>query len=316
MRRFRIPMLLSLILPMILAFPGFGLVSAQQLAPATITSFDISTVDGKSVKDAPLMVGSTYKVNFTIQVAAGLKEDCVMKTSLELAPSADRYWTLKGTYPGIDLESWHPAQPKFSFQAVEGTAQLELVGSVPADYVSQSLGDAGTLNLGKKISIIELSLASGTVIGDRQVEVVNTTIEEYLSALNAKKTLLTNTEADPAYSELVKSLITRAEAEAKIGYTDLAMGTLNSIPNSGWVKPQGSTLYQWIIMGVLAIISALFLFLLLKARSEIGFFRRQTDSQAQSLQILAKKASLIGDPSLSAGIQQLQKELEQTMGGY
>jgi hypothetical protein len=302
----------------------FGLVAfsskpagAQQLAPATITALEVTTVDGKSVKNTPLMAGGTYKINFTIQVAAGLKENCVLKTSLERGAGMDRFWTLKGDYLGINSDSWQPGQPTLTFQAVEGTAQLELVGSVPANYLSENLADCQALNMSKKIAIIELSLASGTVVAERQFEVVNNSIEEYRDALSAKKLLLANTEADPAYSSLVQSLIARAEMESKIGYTDMAMETLKTIPDSGWVKPQGqgSTFYLWIIAGILTVIAAVSIFMFMKARSEISDFRRQSDSQAKNLQILAKKASRIGDPALTAGIEQLRKELEQSVGG-
>ena len=291
--------------------------SAQELAPATITAFEITTIDGKAIKDAPLMTGGTYKANFTIEVAAGLKENCVLKTSLERASGMDRFWTLKGTYAGIDSKSWQPGQPSFTFQAIEGTAQLELVGTVPADYLSKDLADGQTLNVSKTLPILELSLASGTIVFDRQIEVVNNSIEEYRDALSARKQLLENTNADPAYTNLVQALISRAEAEANLGYTDLAMGTLNTIPSTGWVKlqNQASTVYPWIIVGVLAIVAAIGLFLYMKTRGKISYFRKQSDNQAKSLKILAKKASRIGDPSLTAGIEQMQKELDESTGG-
>jgi hypothetical protein len=308
---------LSFFLLVGLALFGAWPASAQELAPATITKFEITTVDGKAVKEAPLMSGGTYKINFTIQVAAGLKENCILKTSLERASGMDRFWTLKGTYPGIDSESWQPGQPNITFQALEGTADLELVGTVPADYLSKDLADGQTLNMSKQIPIIELALESGTVVFARQIEVVNNSIEEYRDALNAKTLLLERTESDPAYSNLIQALIDRAEAEAKLGYTDLAMNTLNAIPDSGWVKPQGqsSTLYLWIIAGILAIIAVISSFLLMQTRGKLSYFRRQSDNQAKNLKILAKKASRIGDPSLTAGIEQLQKELDESTGG-
>ena len=316
MRYFRHLWLFTILLVGLIAFGSFP-ASAQELAPATITTFEITTIDGKAVKDAPLMTGGTYKVNFTIEVAAGLKENCVLKTSLERASGMDRFWTLKGTYAGIDSNAWQPGQSSFTFEAIEGTAQLELVGTVPADYLSKDLASGQTLNMSKTIRILELALASGTVVFNRQFEVVNNSIEEYRDALNAKKQLLENTEADPAYTNLVQGLINRAEAEASLGYTDMAMDTLNTIPTTGWIKPQNqaSSLYPWIIVGVLAILAAIALFLFMKTRGKIDYFRRQSDSQAKSLKILAKKASRIGDPSLTAGIEQMQKELDESTGG-
>jgi hypothetical protein len=47
----------------------------------------------------------------------------------------------------------------------------------------------------------------------------------------------------------------------------------------------------------------------------MGFLKSQADSQARNLQVLARKASRTGDSSLTAGIEQVRKELEQNLGG-
>jgi len=315
MRIFRhLGLLISLLLVSII-FLGSQAAWAQQLAPATITAFEVTTVDGKPVRDAPLMAGATYRVNFTIEVAAGLKEKCVLATSLLRSSGTDRFWTLKGSYAGIEPATWQPGQASFPFNAVEGTAQLVLEGTVPADYVSESLPSGQSLHLSKPLTLVGLSLESGAVVVDRQLEVIDSSIEEYRNSLNAKKLLLADTAADPAYSNLVKALVASAEAEANMGYTDLAMTTLKAIPASGWVEPRGSTFYQWIIIGVLALLAAMSVFMLLRTRGEMSFIKRQTDNQAKNLQILAKKASRIGDSALTAGIEQVRKELQQSAGG-
>jgi len=310
----RLRFIISLALVGVVAF-GSARADAQQIAPATITAFEVTTLDGKLVKDVPLMAGATYKVSFTIEAAAGLKEKGVLKTSLTRASGSDRFWTLKGNYPGIDSASWQPGQSTLLFDAVEGKAQLELEGSVPADFVSESLPNGQKLHLSKKIVILELSLESGTVVVDRQLEVIDSYIEEYRDALSAKKELLEDIIAEPAYADLVKALVASAEAEANVGYTDLALETLKSIPGSGWVGPRGSTSYQWIIVGILAVVMAVSVLLLVRARTETGFLKRQTDGQAKRLQILAMKASRIGDSALTEGIEQVRKELEQSAGG-
>lgn len=304
----------SVLLVGVVAF-GSTRADAQQIAPAVITAFEVSTLDGKPVGDAPLMAGATYKVSFTIEVAAGLKEKGVLKTSLIRASGSDRFWTLKGNYPGIDSASWQPGQSTFLFDAVGGKAQLELEGSVPADFVSENLPNGQELHLSKKIVILELSLESGPVIGDRQLEVIDSYIEEYRNTLSAKKELLEDMVADPAYADLVKALVASAEAEANVGYTDLALETLKVIPDSGWVGLRGSTSYQWIIVGILAVVMVVSILLLARARTETGFLKRQTDGQAKRLQILAMKASRIGDSALTEGIEQVRKELEQSAGG-
>ncbi len=309
----RLGLLLALIIAGVATMvPAFA--HAQQLAPATITDIQITTVDGKTVKDAPLMAGGTYRVNFTVEAAAGLKEKAVLKTSLLRAAGSDRFWTLKGTYAGIDASTWQPGQPTLNFDAVAGKAQLQLEGTVPQDYVSQtSSGEA--LHVAKDIAMIELSLESGTVVSTLKLEVIDSSIEAFRSALSAEKLAIQNMDADPSYVKLAQAVVSSAESQAKVGYTDLALNTLKTIPTSGWAKAQASTSYQWIIMGVLAVLAAVLGFLLMRARSEAGFVKRQSDGQAKRLQVLALKASRIGDSSLTQEIQQVQKELEQSAGG-
>jgi hypothetical protein len=238
----------------------------------------------------------------------------VLKTSLVRAPGSDRFWTLKGTYAGIDASTWQPGQSTLYFDAVAGKAQLQLEGSVPQDYVSQtSSGEA--LHTAKEIALIELSLESGPVVSALKIEVIDSSIEEFRSALSAKKLMVENMDADPGYVKLANAVVASAESQAKVGYTDLALNTLKTIPTSGWVRAQPSTSYQWIIVGVLAVLAAGLAFLLMRARGEAGFVKRQTDGQAKRLQILAIKASRIGDSALTEGIEQVRKELEQSAGG-
>jgi hypothetical protein len=290
-------------------------VQAQQLASARITEAQVTTMDGKAVRDAPLMAGATYKVSFVIEAAAGLKEQAVLKTNLVRAPGSDRFWTLKGTYPGIDATSWQPGQSVLLFDAIAGKAELELQGSVPEDYVAESLSTGQSLHVAKPLAILELALASGTVVSDLKIEVIDASIEEFRSVLNAKQSLLAGMDADPTYVNLVRAMVTTAEAQATAGYVDLALETLKAVPDSGWIEPRASTSYQWIIIGVLAIIVGVFGFLLVRARSETGFIKRQTDSQAKRLQVLALKAKRIGDSALTEGIEQVSKELQQSAGG-
>jgi hypothetical protein len=231
------------------------------------------------------MAGGTYKISFAVQVAAGLKEQAVLRTST------------------------------LSFDAVPGTVQLVLEGSVPSDFVSETLSTGQTLHAAKQMAVLELAMESGAVVSDLKLEVIDGTIEEFRSVLNAKKQLLANMDADPAYVSLARAVVSSAEAQATVGYTDLATETLKAVPSSGWLKPQASTSYQWIIIGILAALTVLFAFLLARARTETGFIKRQTDGQAKRLQLLAMKASRIGDSTLTEGIEQVRKELQQSAGG-
>ncbi|MBI2854179.1 MAG: hypothetical protein HYX87_04570 [Chloroflexi bacterium] len=286
--------------------------AGAEAVPVRISSFEISTVDGKSVKDAPLMAGAMYKVQLTIEVGPGIKDKGLLKTGLAI--SGDRYWTLNGKYSGIDTATWRPGQAELSFEAIEGIVQLQLQGMVPPDFVTADLPNGGQLHTARPISLVRLSLGSGNVLDDRSQEVIDTAIEKYRSTLAAKAAMVDKTTADPRYVDFVTAVMTKAKAEAASGYTEQATEVLQAIPNSDWISPQGSTTLQWILAGVF-LLAALFLaFLLMRARADASFVRQQADEQAKKLELLAAKASRTGDTALSNEITRVRQDLEEVGG--
>ena len=289
-------------------FANVGPSLAAQPQAVQIASFQITTLDGTSVASQNLMAGATYDIKFTLEIAAGINNQVDLKT--DLASYGDHFWSLDSPYLGIDTSTWQPGQSEITFNAVQGTVQFELQGTVPTDYVVTSLPTGETLHISKQINLVQLSLAGGTSLDNQQQEVVDSSIATYQSALANDQSLLKNSNADPRYIQLVNTIVTSAQKEGDAGYTDRATAMLQSIPSSGWIQTQSSDLYLWIIVGVLAVLMLVGFLLMFKARSDVDFVKKKADEQAKRLEILASRVRGIGDATLAGEITKVKQDLE------
>jgi hypothetical protein len=289
-------------------YGGAKSVSAQPQA-VQISSFQITTLDGTSIDNQNLMAGATYNIKFTLEIAAGINNQIVLTT--DLVAYSDHFWSLDAPYGGINTSTWQPGQSEISFNAVQGTAQFELKGTVPTDYVLTSLPTGETLHVSKPINLIQLSLTGGSTLDNRTQEVVDSSISTYQSTLANTQSLLKNSKADSRYIQLVSAIVTAAQKEGDAGYTERATTMLKSIPSSGWIQSQSSNLFLWIIIGILALLMLIGFFLMYKARSDVNFIKKKADEQAKRLEILASRVRGIGDTALAGEITKVKQDLEE-----
>ena len=287
---------------------GMQSVSAAPQA-VQISSFHITTLDGKSVDNQTLMAGATYNIKFTLEIASGINNKVVLKT--DLIKTGDHLWSLDAPYQGIDTTTWQPGQSEISFNAIQGTAQFELQGSVPANYVLVALQNGETLHISKPISLVQVSLAGDSTLDDRTQNVIDLSIGTYQSALADTESLLKTSKADSRYIELVNTLVSSAQKEGNAGYTDRATAMLQSVPKSGWIPQQSSNVFLWVIIGILAVLTLAGFFLMYKARGDLNFVKKRTDEQAKRLEIIASRVRGIGDATLAGEITKVKQGLEE-----
>lgn len=306
--------LLLFVSALLVGFSAAAIASAQsQVVPARIVSLDVATLDGTSLKDKPLMAGGTYKFTITLEIAAGVKDRPMLETRLKRY--GDRYWSLQGSYAGIDTATWQPGQPTISFNPVQGTARIELQGTVPDDYVIQSLPNGDVLHTTKNLSIVRLSLASGVQLEEKNLQVIDKSIESYQAMLASKTKLLEGAKTDVRYGELVRSVMDKAKTLASVGYADRARDILNTIPDSGWPSPQGSTgMVLLIAIAGLAIVVVALAVWTVRSRSASGFVIRRVDEEARKLDLVSARAKKTGDTTLATDISKVKEELEKLCG--
>ncbi|MFQ5826226.1 MAG: hypothetical protein ACE5IA_02610 [Dehalococcoidia bacterium] len=285
---------------------------AQTVKPAAISAFSVTTKDGADVTDKTLMAGATYKVDFTLTVAEGLKDRLTMDTGLQ--KTGDIYWRLGSEYPGIDTETWQPGQSAIAFEAVAGEARFSLTGVVPSDYAIQQRPNGDVLHKAKSIRLVALSLASGVLVEQREAVVIDQSIDNFLKALRAKGELLQGTGTQPVFAELVRSNLRVAQSQGDSGYIDGAMEILGAVPDRGWPAPQRSEIILFAAAGGIGLLAFIFLLLFFRARAGSGFVRQRVVEQVRKLDLTEAKVIKTGDSVLAREIGEIKTELEKISG--
>lgn len=316
MRSVRI-ILVLILCSILVILAGVATTYAQRPALASIGSYTIDNKDGTDVSNGPLMAGATYTVSFDIDIGVvPANTTLTLYTPMEKAKGQDVYWHLENEYEGIDTEQWQPGKARIEFEAVQGVAELTLIGSVPPGYTSEELSNGDFLHFEESVSLVRLSLAE-ELLDERPVAVIDQAIVAYRQALTEKESLLQTVDADPKYEALAQSVIGLAKSLNDKGYVEDASDTLAVLPGSQsefpTPVPESSFLPYMIVIVVLAVIMILFFFLLTRARSTTSFIRQQVDEEAGRLDVLLVRTSKV-DKQLAKDIEQVKEELERISG--
>jgi hypothetical protein len=287
---------------------------ADGTALAEITSYTINDAAGRIITDAdPLIAGSTYTVDFEINIGIASSDKLILTTDLEKAK--DVYWELLNSdeYP---IEPWQPADKSIEFDAVKGVAQLKLTGTVPEDYTSEEpLPNGDVLHFEKDITVIKLSLSSGDLLGQRSKKVIDQTISGYQSSLQEKQDWLEDADAESHYINLVEEVVNEAQVLADKGYAERATSLLNTIPNPPEWSPKPipqsipSVLPYIIVIIIVVLIAIALVALFFKSRSSADFMRRQVQEETDNLDEIAHEAGRV-NRSLSDKIDKVRENLE------
>lgn len=294
-----------------------------------ITDYKVLTIDGKDAKE-PLMSGSSYKVEFTVDVAKDVSDPITLETDLERV--GDRYWELLAEYKGINVASWAPGRAQITFASEEGKAKMRLTGKIPEDFNTRidipgkdpkdtkdirtitKLPTGEILHLKRAVKLVRLSLASGALSEEKKMDAVDKSIETYNEMLATKKKLIEEQKGEPEYIKLATSAVKKAEDMAKLGHTEMAAALLKEIPDKGWPQPPASNMLLYAIAGLLGIAALAFFFLMVKARGASGYTAQVVDDQVKRMDIIGTKAARLGDKALVQEIKTVKEELEKVSG--
>jgi len=308
---------------------GAATTYAQPPSAAIISSYVIESEDGSNVTNDPLMAGGTYTVWFEVTVGV-VPPDTKLSLSTPLKKVGDRYWNLENEYEGVNTDLWQPGGRTIEFNAVPGTAQFTVEGSIPSDYTwtvlsTEEWAEDDILHFTKPISLVELSLGAdvlSTVPRERPAEVKDQAILAYEQTLANKEFSLQQATtdpnaADPKYVKLVEDVMERADDLSDRGYVDDARALLDTLPISvsGFPIPVSEESFLPYLIGiiVLAVILIVSVALLLRARANSSFIRQQVDEEAGRLDVLTVRISKI-DKQLGEDVEQVKEQLERIIG--
>ena len=221
--------IVALILSLILTTFICTSVAYSQTA-AVISSYTIESEDGGDVTENALMSGATYTITIEVTLDTTLP-GTELSLSTPLEKVGDVYWHLENDYPGINTTLWQPGQDTIEFDAVQGMAQLNIVGTIPSTYTTEELSNGDTLHTIKDMSIVTLTLsADDSLLDEISVEVQDETIVAYQNKLTDVNSILLLTGTDPTYSTLAQDIITLAEQLSEKGYVEGASTLLDTLP--------------------------------------------------------------------------------------
>ncbi len=158
-----------------------------------ISEYKVLTIDGKDAA-APLMAGSSYRVDFTLDVAPGVNDTVVLETDMKLAGGQYQvFWELVGEYKGINTGTWTPGRNKVSFASEAGKAKFILRGAIADDFNLRIEADGKTstkldgqvVHQKKAVNLLRLTLASGALSEEKKIDVIDKSIEAYQAMLAA-----------------------------------------------------------------------------------------------------------------------------------
>jgi hypothetical protein len=169
--------------------------------------------------------------------------------------------------------------------------------------------------------LLELSFKeSGTKLDAREREVIDEIIQVYRLSRDAVDKLLEEKKNKTVqqYWDLVAKIRAQGEALAKDGYAERATRLLADVPRDprDWPPPQeGSTMYAWIVVAVVAAVALILGFLFVRSQGATGEARRAVARQATVLAPLSVTVGNLGDRATADAIEAVRTELRKIAGG-
>lgn len=298
------------ILSLFLSYP-VAPAEAQQAARVTLTGYKVQTIDGRDTKE-PLMAGSSYLIEFALQIPKDVRDTITLETDLKLV--GNQYWALPTDYKGINLQTVVPARRQIAFSAeFEGKPKFTLTGAVPEDLTSVKDNSGKVIpgiHLKKPVRLLILSSASGTIKDERRMEAIDKSIETYQNTLAAKREVVESQSGEENFINIIRSLVKEAQTLAAAGYTDSATSLLKAIPDKGWPQPPTSNTLLYLVIGVVALVAVFAFFLVIKSRGASSYARNVIEDQVKRLDVVSVKAGRLGDKPLVQEINAVKDELD------
>ncbi|MEM2211671.1 MAG: hypothetical protein QW372_01285 [Nitrososphaerales archaeon] len=283
-------------------------IMAQPAGPY-ITDWRIEDPNRIDVTNKTLIAGGTYTIYFKVVIRAAPPG---VNLSLEtpLVKVGDVYWRLYNNYSGINTTKWQPGRSILIFKAVEGVADLSLIGKIPDNYTISKIAPSYELHFEKSFPIVILRYVSGAELDRKEVRVTDKTIIQYSNLVMEKSKLVNTTITDPNFAALYNSIINLAKKYSSIGDVNRAIEILELLPKrEGFPPPREDTSIYLYGIGGLGGIVVILAILLMRSRSYSSFILREVDEQVRQLDTLLIRLTRI-DKSLAGEVNNIKEKLQ------
>jgi hypothetical protein len=257
--------------------------------------------------------GAQLKVTVTISIPTSSPSTSLTLGTAMAHSSRDHYWE-HDTSDGYNLGGYNPNAASFTFSQAAGTLTISCLG-VARGQVTQTV-DGVTLHKSVPVSLVYLKDPSGATLDEVKLNITDSAIDEYNALLKAREEKLTSLAGSgvaPGYVELYQNVIVQSQALAEAGFTDSAIGMLESLNVSN--EPASATmqiLFLPLII-VFAVVAGLFGFMFMRARGKMSYFRLVIEDQIKDLEGLTLRASKI-DRTISSNLGSIEDRLKRLVG--
>jgi hypothetical protein len=278
------------------------------------TSVNFQT--GLNTNGSAILAGDELSITFTISANLATGADLKVSTDLSHSSLKQVYWELKGSYAGIDQNTFNPNQNFVNFKQQSGALQLVCYGAVPQTITQTTIG--GTV-LHNKASptIIKLTGPNGEVLDQIVVDVIDSKILSYQSVYSNAETKFNSLgDVDPAYKSLYQSVLSGARLAAAQGFVDNAISTLQSLTSGLAPQSIGTPILATLfipVVAVMAVIAVVAVFLFMKNRGKSSYYSLVIEDQIKDLEGLTMRAARI-DRTLASNLEGVKERLQQIVG--
>jgi hypothetical protein len=274
---------------------------------------DKNVATGATSGTGSISSGAQLKVTVTINVATSNPSSSLSLSTAMAHSSKDHYWE-HDSGDGYSLGSYNPNAPSFSFSQTAGTLTISCFG-VASGTVATTVGGV-TLHKAVPISLITLKDPSSAILDELKLNITDSAINEFNTKLKEQKNQLSSLSGSgvaPGYVELVSNVIDQSQALADQGFTDSAIGMLDSLNVSN--APASATLQILFIplIAIFAVIAGVFGFMFMRVRGKVSYYQLVVEDQIKDLEGLTLRASKI-DRTFSSNLESVKDRLKRLVG--
>jgi len=257
---------------------------------------------------APIVPGAEIRVVFTVNVFTAGSGDLKLATSLQ-SPPQGQYWQLSSGTSYTLGSDFNPDANPASFNWVQGTFTMTLMGTVPTPSGSATQAPLDLITLYGPTSGIPLEQI--TVAATSAALTQFTTIyDQKMAHLNS----LQSSGAAQGYIDLYTIVLNQSESLATQGDVAGAINLLNSLNVSNEPVSQASMVDILLpLAGVFAALAIVFVIMFFRVRGKVSYFQLVVEDQIKDLEGLTLRASKI-DRAMSANLDSIKDRLKRLVG--
>jgi hypothetical protein len=312
----------ALALALVLTMPALpGMVAAQSGSNwASFVSVTDLTGNAPLQPSQPLIAGHAYNVTMKVTVPFTQNSSHFTATlgGVLLGYQGQLFWYVKTPhYPGYNASSSTPGSRTITFTQVAGTLVVSTIFQVP---LSITLYTSMPQNFTRHITFSNLTLVSVSVtggsppttaqVGQLSDSVEDQTIQTYLDTYQAKSTLISSGQIDPAYSSIVNGILAQAQALYLSGLPAQGTSLLQTLNPASFPAPPSTTTSTGLLVGIVvaAIVIILLAVMVVRGRGKRGFSEGIVAEVQKELALLEVTAAKY-DKALADRLQALRNRL-------